>query len=217
MEFHPQKCNVIACSRSTRPVHHDYHLKGTVLAHCTSSKYLGVDMSSDLSWNTHIDRITKKAYSMIGFLRRNLKVANEKTKSDAYRTLVRPHMEYCCAVWSPFTASNIKKLQSVQRRAARYATNRYHNTSSVTNMLHHLQWESLESRRWKCQLTMFYKIVNDIVNISPEPYLQKTASRTRSRHSHTYRHISTKTDYYKNSFSPPEDYPCMELPPSRCG
>ena len=49
--------NVIACSRSTRPVHQDYHLKGTVLTHCTSSKYLGVDMSSDLSWNTLLCRL----------------------------------------------------------------------------------------------------------------------------------------------------------------
>ena len=141
MEFHPQKCNGVAYSRSTPPNDNDYHLKRTVLAHCTSPKCLGVAMSSDLSRNTHIDRITKKANIMIGFLRRNLKVANERTKSDAYRALVRSHPKYCCAVWSPFTASNIKKL--VQRRAARYVTNIYHNTSSVTNMLHHLQWESL--------------------------------------------------------------------------
>ncbi|KAH3879321.1 hypothetical protein DPMN_003223 [Dreissena polymorpha] len=42
----------------------------------------------------------------------------------------------------------------VQRRAARYVTNRYHNTSSVTSMLDHLQWETLESRRTKAQLSM---------------------------------------------------------------
>ena len=53
MEFHPQKCNVIACRRSTRPAHHDYHLKGTVLAHCTSSKYLGVDVFRPELEHTH--------------------------------------------------------------------------------------------------------------------------------------------------------------------
>jgi hypothetical protein len=30
------------------------------------------------------------------------------------------------------------KLEQVQRRAARYVTNRYHNTSSVSTMLNHL-------------------------------------------------------------------------------
>ena len=42
-----------------------------------------------------------------------------------------------------------REIEMVQRRAARYATNRYHNTSSVTDMLQDLDWESLESRRVK--------------------------------------------------------------------
>jgi hypothetical protein len=38
-------------------------------------------------------------------------------------------------------------LESVQRRAARYVTKRYHNTSSVTSMLNDLNWNTLENRR----------------------------------------------------------------------
>ena len=37
--------------------------------------------------------------------------------------------------------------------------------SSVTSMLDHLEWESLEARRTKCQLTMMFKIINDLVDI----------------------------------------------------
>ena len=42
---------------------------------------------------------------------------------------------------------------------------RYHNTSSVTDMLQDLDWESLESRRVKIQLTLLFKVIKDLVDI----------------------------------------------------
>ena len=89
----------------------------------------------------------------------------------------------------------------VQRRATRYATNQYHNTSSVSEMLDHSNWETLKSRRTNAQLTMMFRIVNSLVDVPLEQYLTPASSRTRSAHSHKFRHISTTTSYYKNSFS----------------
>ena len=118
-----------------------------------SGRYLGVDLSNNLLWNSHIDRTAKKANSMLGFLQRNLHINNSDTMTAAYKTLVRPNLAYCASVWSPYTATGKQKIKMVQRLAARYATNRYHNTSSVTDMLQDLDWESLKSRRVKIQLT----------------------------------------------------------------
>ena len=136
-----------------------------------------------------MDQTIKKGNSMIGFLRRNLKVSNDSTKTAAYLSLVRPILEYCCTVWSPYTQDYINKLEIVQRRAARYVTNRYHNTSSVTSMLEYLEWESLESKRVKCQLTMLFKIINDLLDIPPDQYLTEASTRTRSNYSHKFRHV----------------------------
>ena len=82
----------------------------------------------------------------------------------------------------------------VQRRAARYVTNRYRNTSSVTSMLEHLEWETLVTRRAKYQLTMMFKIIHGLVDISADDHLTAASTRTRA---HT-----SPTDYYKNSFFP---------------
>jgi hypothetical protein len=90
--------------------------------------------------------------STLGFLRRNLKVSNQDTKTAAYKTLVHPTIEYCSSVWSPHTKDAINKIEMVQRRAARYVTNRYRNTSSVTSMLGDLEWDTLETRRKKIAL-----------------------------------------------------------------
>ena len=117
-------------------------------------------------------------------------------------SLVRPNLEYCSTIWNPYHKDQIYKLEMVQRRAARYAINRYHNTSSVSEMLDHLNWETLESRRTKAQLTMMFRIVNSLVDVPLEQYLTPASSWTRSAHSHKFRQISTTTSYYKNRFFP---------------
>jgi hypothetical protein len=90
-----------------------------------TTKYLGIDLSYNLSWNHHIDRTVKKGNSMLGFLKRNLKISNQDTKSPAYFSLVRPYLEYCASIWNPYSIQSIKKPEMVQRRTARYATTHY--------------------------------------------------------------------------------------------
>jgi hypothetical protein len=49
-------------------------------------------------------------------------------------------------------------------------------------MLDNLEWETLESRRAKNQLVMFFKIINDLVDIPSSNYLIPANSKTRSNH-----------------------------------
>ena len=161
-----------------------------------------MELSSNLTWTHHVNKTVKKANTTLGFLRRNLRVSNEKTKEAAYFSLVRPAAEYCSTVWNPHTKDLTQSVEMVQRRAARYVTNRFHNTSSVTDMIQHLQWESLESRRIKSQLTMMYKITNNLVDIPADQYLTLAPTRIRANHQKKLRTIQTTTTTYKNSFFP---------------
>jgi hypothetical protein len=147
MQFHPEKCISLSVTRSQTPFHASYILKGHTLESVTAAKYLGITISKDMNWDTHINNITSKANKIIGFLRRNLPIQNTETKTLEYKSMVRSNLEYCASVWSPHTEKLKSKLEQVQRRAARYVTNRYHNTSSVSAMLNHLQWPTLEHRR----------------------------------------------------------------------
>jgi hypothetical protein len=107
---------------------------------------LDVTIQSDLKWDSHINNITTKANKTFGFLRRNINISSTKVKEQAYKSLVRPSLEYSCSVWDPYTKEHITQLEQVQRRAARYVTNRCHNTSSVSNMIGHLNGRSLAYR-----------------------------------------------------------------------
>jgi hypothetical protein len=204
MAFHPDKCSQLPLTRSRKPLNATtrYTLHGQTLERITSCKYLGVTLQSDLSWGQHVDTSCAKANRALGFLRRSLKVSSKKTKELAYKAMVRPIVEYASTVWDPHTNKLITNLEKVQRRAARYVTGRYHNTSSVTDMLQQLQWPSLEDRRRSARLAMLYKISNGLACVRCPDLQPMHASYTRSHHPRQFQRITCRTDYRKYSFFP---------------
>ena len=88
MEFNPSKCQVIHSTRSRRHALNQYYLHGVLLEAVPSAKYLEVDISENLSCNTHISRVSKKANQTLGFLKRNFKIHHEDLKATAYKTVV---------------------------------------------------------------------------------------------------------------------------------
>ena len=100
---------------SKKPVETDYMLHGQVLETVTCAKYLGVDISSGLSWNSHIDRIEGSANRTLGFIQRNIMIKTKmpKVREMAYNTLVRPQLEYASTVWDPHTKVGISQIEQV--------------------------------------------------------------------------------------------------------
>ena len=202
MKFHPEKCNVLSISKKKTPMKYNYVLHGHTLEHVTTAKYLGVTISSDLKWNTHISNICQRANNTIGFLKRNLNISNSNLKEKAYVSLVRPTLEYACTTWDPYQQNNKYRLEIAQRRAARYVKNRYHNTSSVSTIIEQLNWISLEERRRKARLTMMYKIHNSLVNIETSGKLLPPDRLTRNMHTNSFQIPSCNTTTRRESFYP---------------
>ena len=126
MQFNPSKCQVLHITKRKSIIDTKYTLHNTLLELVSSANYLGVTISNNPTWQTHIDNICKKAKQTLGFLRRNIKVHSQKLKSTAYLTLVRPQLEYCSSVWSPFSDSGMSQIEAIQRRAARWAMRAVH-------------------------------------------------------------------------------------------
>ena len=80
-----------------------YTLEGAVLKNVDNIKYLGVTITNDLKWNTHISNICTKANRSLGFLRRTLFSCPQNVKEAAYKGIVRPILEYGSSVWDPHT------------------------------------------------------------------------------------------------------------------
>ena len=77
MSFNPSKCQMLHVTRLNTPIPSNYSVHNTEQESVSAAKYLGVTISDDLNWGTHIDNITKKANQTLGFLKRNIKVHKE--------------------------------------------------------------------------------------------------------------------------------------------
>ena len=88
-----------------------------------------------------------------------------RVKEACYKSMVRPVVEYCSVVWSPFTNTSINLVELVQHRAARFVTGDYGFMSSVTGMLNSLGWTSLEYRREISLVIMLFKILHNEISI----------------------------------------------------
>jgi len=199
-EYHPDKCEILSITRKKQPRVYPYQLHGHHLKHCDSAKYSGVNISKDMRWTKHIDTFTAKANSKLGFIKRNININNRTVKDQAYKSLVRPILEYSQSVWDPYTATDIQQLESVQRRAARFTMSRYRRTSSVWAMLEELNWEPLASRRRTARLVLFHKIHYGLVAINMPLELKHNSGLTRTENSLTYHIPALSVDYQKNSF-----------------
>ena len=124
-QFNPSKCQVIHITRSRSPLPTTYTLHGETLEAVASARYLGVDIANDLSWKTHVSRITNNANKSLGFLRRNLKTKNTSLRENAYKAIVRPQLEYASPVWDPHTKDDKQKIENVQSRADRWVLGDY--------------------------------------------------------------------------------------------
>ena len=106
-----------------------------------------------------------------------------------------------------------KQLEAVHNEAARIITGAT-KLCSISNPLSDLGWESLQARRTKHKLIIFYKIIN---GLTPEylqslipPMVQNTTSYNL-RNSSDLRNIQARTNIFYNSFLPSTIRACNEL------
>ena len=99
-----------------------------------------------------------------------------------YISLVRSSLEYCGSIWDTTIKDEADRLEMIQRRAARWSRGAL-GVISVTTLLRDLNWQALAARRCIQRLTLFYKILNERINIPPESVnITRSSSRTRKKH-----------------------------------
>ena len=86
-------------------------------------------------WGAHCSKIAAKANKSLGLMRRSLKPCSAKVKEGAYMTLVRPTLEYASSSWNPYTDSDIKCLEQIQKNVARFVCYNYNITKSTSSLV----------------------------------------------------------------------------------
>ena len=115
------KCKVMHAG--TNNPKHKYFLDGMELPEIKSEKDLGVLVSDSLSWQPHIDAIVKKANSCVAWVLRSVISRSPKVMLQIFKSMIRPHLEYCVQLWSPLPAhgnwATILAIENVQRTFTR--------------------------------------------------------------------------------------------------
>ena len=114
MELNINKCSVLSITLKCNAIFHSYNILGAMPKRVTNHDYLGVTISSDLSWIRHVTRISNKASRTPGLLRRTLSPCSQNVRSIACKMLVRPQLEYASEVWSPYAMKYIKNIEQIQ-------------------------------------------------------------------------------------------------------
>ena len=93
---------------------------GSPVRRVETYKILGVHLSSDLTWNVHIEYMMKKASKRLYALR-SLKKAGVQPRDlvGIYCALIRSVLEYAAPMWSGLPVYLSDVLEAVQRRAMR--------------------------------------------------------------------------------------------------
>ena len=95
----------------------------------------------------------------LGLLYRNFYQADQSVLSHLYKALVLPKLDYCSSVWDPHAVTQIDRLESVQRFAAKLCTKRWSDPPSQLMMS--LRWPSLRTRRSRQKAFLCRRIIKD--------------------------------------------------------
>ena len=215
MSFNPDKCEVLrVTNKRTRVIQSNYFIHGSMLRNVDSAKYLGITIAKNLSWKDHVNVITKKANSTLGFLRRNLRRCPQETKELAYNTYVRPTLEYASSVWDSDVKDQIASIERIQRRAARFVKADFNYRHSVSEMLYQLQWPSLQERRAHTKMTFMYRIVHNLVSIPVQPPYLFPSTISNRGHQYRFSQQHCRIQAYQHSFFPSAVRLWNSLPPA---
>ena len=99
----------ITCSRNPLQTHLTVDGIPLEVVYCT--KYLGVNISSDLTWGKHISITCKKAKQHLGLLHWKFHQASPQVRSKLYSSVILPKLEYCSSVWDPHQVKYFSMLR----------------------------------------------------------------------------------------------------------
>jgi len=80
-----------------------------------------------------------------------------------YKSLVRPHLVYCCSVCNPHFRKYIELIEGVQKRTTKLVKDVEH--LHYSDRLKHLGLMCLHTRMIRSDLIDTYKIINSIYNV----------------------------------------------------
>jgi ribonucleases P/MRP protein subunit RPP40 len=147
-----------------------YKMGGNEIKKSKKERDLGVIMDYTGKSSEQCVLAVKKANSVLGMIKRNIKFKSKEVIVRLYKSLVRPRLEFCVQAWSPHLRKDIDMLERVQRRATKliegYRDYGYEDRLQKTGLI------SLEKRRVRGDLIQTFKIMKGIDKVNCQDFFE---------------------------------------------
>ena len=164
LKFNLDKCFVLHIG-NLNP-RNSYNFNGSQLKTTLKEKDLGVLFNEKFNFTDAIEAFISKAKSCLFWVTRNIISREPEVMLKAYKSIVRPHLEYCCQAWAPNARHGnwkiIMEIESVQRTFTRLVEGM--DALPYHERLRKLGLTTLLERRMRGDLIESFKILNSINN-----------------------------------------------------
>lgn len=203
MILNAHKCAVMSTTHSKNKILFSYTIENEPLKRVSIKKDLGVIIDDKLSFNEHVDYITRKSYRMIGFIFRCGKYfTSQSSMRLLYSSLVRNRLEYCSTVWNPFYTNANDQIERVQKKFTRMFYFKFNIASprpAYNVRLKYLKLRSLETRRIVNDEIMLYKLIHNHLDSSLSERLSFRTPARLMRHESIFYLPKMVTNYQHNA------------------
>ena len=197
MKFNVDKCKVMHLGRGNSGG--DYVMNGGALGTVSEEKDLGVRITSDLKVSAQCAYVCARANRVLGMISRTMVYRGPDILTKLYKSLVRPHLEYCVSVWSPHYVKDRERLEKVQHRFMRMVSGlrglEYEERLERLNLL------TLEERRNRSDLIELFRISRGLSAIPWNLFFRADNSERTRGHSRKLIKESFRLDIRKYFFS----------------
>ena len=185
MPFNDTKCSVMHLGGNNQKF--DYFMGSHKLEAVSQERDLGVWITDNLKPSMQCQYAYSKASRALGLIGRTITYKSEDVLIRLYKTLVRPHLEYCVSAWSPYYVKDRLLLERVQHRFTRMVPGL--RNLSYENRLDHLGLWALEERRNRADLLEIFKMYKGFSTIPFERLFEfSTATNTRGHSAKIAKH-----------------------------
>jgi hypothetical protein len=151
MQLNPKKCEIMIVDFTRKKRQFNFELCGEAVRIVHKVTILGLHFNDRMCWDEHVDVIIKKANQRTFIIRKLYQNGFSQDEAvHAYRTFIRPHLEYCSVVWGPCLNSKLaRRIERCQKRVLSAIMRLTVNRDNYTEVLSQLKLGSLENRRDK--------------------------------------------------------------------
>jgi ribonucleases P/MRP protein subunit RPP40 len=166
MAFNTAKCKVLHVGKNNP--RHVYTMGDQQLAVSSLERDIGVLVSDSLKPSEQCSKAAKTANAVLGQIARSFHYRDRFTFVKLYKLYVRPHLEFACTAWSPWTRTDIDCLERVQKRAICMISGM--GSASYEDRLKELKMDTLEERRREMDMVETFKMLTGISDVDPHTW-----------------------------------------------